>query len=432
MGSNKSCSSELASVMAGEVGGVIASASSAEGGASVAAPGANSTSNTTTPANYQKLSDEQFKEHAEQIEKVRQIVAKLTKKENLSTHKLSYGRILTFEELTFLIKQSKIIISNQPIILHLDAPIKIFGDIHGQYHDLLQWFEMFDNEIAGTLFLGDYVDRGSNSIETISLLLAFKLMYPLSFFLLRGNHESMSVNRIYGFFDEVKSRYNNRLYKLFSELFDMLPVAAVIEGKIFCCHGGLPKNINCIEEVKQLQRPMAVPNEGSVCDLLWADPAPDKSVANFGRSERGVSHSFGHVAFEKFLIHNNFDLMVRAHQICQDGYEFFHKQSGLTLFSAPNYCGEFDNAGAALTVNSELQCSFKILKSTARNDRTYHYTLPSISDILEIESKPVNNTATTTEKSVPTASSTTSAPTAGANEQTQNNEPNSSSPGNPL
>merc|ERR1712192_278862 len=137
-------------------------------------------------------------------------------------------------------------------------------------------------------------------------------------------------------------------------------------------------------------------------------------------------------AFEKFLIHHNFDLMVRAHQRCQDGYEFFHKQSGLTLFSAPNYCGEFDNAGAALTVNSELQCSFKILKSTARNDRTYHYTLPSISDILEIESKPVNNTATTTEKSVPTASSTTSAPTAGANSQPQNNEPNSSSPGSPL
>nr|XP_006005926.1 PREDICTED: serine/threonine-protein phosphatase PP1-gamma catalytic subunit B-like [Latimeria chalumnae] len=235
------------------------------------------------------------------------------------------------------------------------------GDVHGQYYDLLRLFEYggFPPE-SNYLFLGDYVDRGKQSLETICLLLAYKIKYPENFFLLRGNHECASINRIYGFYDECKRRYNIKLWKTFTDCFNCLPVAAIVDEKIFCCHGGLSPDLQSMEQVRRIMRPTDVPDQGLLCDLLWSDP--DKDVLGWGENDRGVSFTFGADVVAKFLHKHDMDLICRAHQVVEDGYEFFAKRQLVTLFSAPNYCGEFDNAGAMMSVDETLMCSFQILK----------------------------------------------------------------------
>lgn len=138
-------------------------------------------------------------------------------------------------------------------------PQQICGDIHGQYYDLLRLFEYggFPPE-ANYLFLGDYVDRGKQSLETICLLLAYKIKYPENFFILRGNHECASINRIYGFYDECKRRYNIKLWKTFTDCFNCLPIAAIIDEKIFTMHGGLSPDLNSMEQIRRVMRPTDV------------------------------------------------------------------------------------------------------------------------------------------------------------------------------
>jgi len=253
---------------------------------------------------------------------------------------------------------------SQPALLELEAPLKICGDIHGQYYDLLRLFEYggFPPE-SNYLFLGDYVDRGKQSLETIVLLLAYKVKYPENFFLLRGNHECASITRIYGFYDECKRRFNIKLWKGFCDVFNCFPAAAVVDEKIICMHGGLSPEINNLDQVKRIVRPTDVPDTGLLCDLLWADP--EQGVVGWAENDRGVSFVFGPDVVSAFLRKFDLDLVCRAHQVVEDGYEFFAKRQLITLFSAPNYCGEFDNAGAMMTVDETLMCSFKVLKPVA-------------------------------------------------------------------
>lgn len=283
---------------------------------------------------------------------------------------------LAEEEIRGLCVKSREIFLSQPILLDLEAPLKICGDIHGQYYDLLRLFEYGGfppgdaDAPANYLFLGDYVDRGKQSLETICLLLAYKIKYPENFFLLRGNHECASINRIYGFYDECKRRYNPKLWKTFTDCFNCFPIAAIVDEKIFCCHGGLSPDLQSMEQIRRVMRPTDVPDTGLLCDLLWADP--EKDVQGWGENDRGVSFVFGPEVVTKFLHKFDLDLICRAHQVVEDGYEFFAKRQLVTLFSAPNYCGEFDNAGAMMSVDETLMCSFQILKpADKRSKYTY-------------------------------------------------------------
>ncbi|MEQ2176589.1 hypothetical protein GOODEAATRI_029499, partial [Goodea atripinnis] len=255
-------------------------------------------------------------------------------------------------------------------------------DIHGQYYDLLRLFEYggFPPE-SNYLFLGDYVDRGKQSLETICLLLAYKIKYPENFFLLRGNHECASINRIYGFYDECKRRYNIKLWKTFTDCFNCLPIAAIVDEKIFCCHGGLSPDLQSMEQIRRIMRPTDVPDQGLLCDLLWSDP--DKDVLGWGENDRGVSFTFGSEVVAKFLHKHDLDLICRAHQVVEDGYEFFAKRQLVTLFSAPNYCGEFDNAGAMMSVDETLMCSFQLLplRSVSEAKRQHGRSLSTLSGL---------------------------------------------------
>lgn len=226
------------------------------------------------------------------------------------------------------------------------------------------------------LFLGDYVDRGKQSLETILLLLCLKIKYPDDIYLLRGNHESNSVNKIYGFYDECnlfllikgKNRMSVRVWKSFSNVFNVMPISALIENKILCMHGGLAYDLKEVEQIKKISRPTEIPDEGILCDLLWSDPSDDIPT-DWGPNERGVSFTFSQDVVEEFLDHNNLDLICRGHQVVEEGYEFFANRQLVTIFSAPNYTGEFDNNSAMMYVNSELECSFHIFKPSSHKSK---------------------------------------------------------------
>jgi serine/threonine-protein phosphatase PP1 catalytic subunit len=265
------------------------------------------------------------------------------------------------EEIKFLIDKSYQIIKEQKMLVELEAPLHVCGDIHGQYYDLLRIFEHcgYPGEY-NYLFLGDYVDRGKQSLETICLLLCYKIKYPEKVTLLRGNHESSVTNRIYGFYDECKRRYNIRLWKSFTDLFNYLPVAALIDDKILCMHGGLSPDLKNIQSIQDISRPTDIPDQGLLCDLLWSDP--DKEAVDYDENDRGVSVIFGEKVVTDFNKKNDLDLIIRAHQVVDEGYEFFANRQLITIFSAPNYCGEFDNSAGIMIIDDSLTCSLKVLR----------------------------------------------------------------------
>jgi serine/threonine-protein phosphatase PP1 catalytic subunit len=238
-------------------------------------------------------------------------------------------------EITAICNAARELFLSQPALLELSPPVKIVGDVHGQYTDLIRMFEMCGfPPNSNYLFLGDYVDRGKQSLETILLLLCYKLRFPENFFLLRGNHECANVTRVYGFYDECKRRCNVKVWKTFVDTFNTLPIAAIVAGKIFCVHGGLSPSLSHMDDIRNIARPTDVPDYGLLNDLLWSDPADME--ADWEANERGVSYCFGKKVIMEFLQKHDFDLVCRAHMVVEDGYEFFQERILVTVFSAPN------------------------------------------------------------------------------------------------
>ena len=282
------------------------------------------------------------------------------KDKNIQIKEISEINSLSIEEIKYLCKKSLEIFMEEPVFLELSSPIIICGDIHGQFRDLLRLFDFGGVPPKKTyLFLGDYVDRGKNSIETISLLLAYKIKYPKNIYLLRGNHECEMINRTYGFFDECKRRYDIRIWKLFSDCFNWLPISALINERILCMHGGLSPELTNINCLKKIVRPTEVPDKGLLCDLLWSDP--EKGVKDWAPNQRGISVLFNEKIIKNTVRDFDIDLICRAHQVVENGYEFFAQRRLVTVFSAPNYCGQFDNAGGFMIVDQDLMCGFKVL-----------------------------------------------------------------------
>jgi serine/threonine-protein phosphatase 5 len=192
------------------------------------------------------------------------------------------------------------------------------------------------------------VDRGSFSLEVILTLLSLSLALPNSLYLLRGNHETKNMNKIYGFEGEVKYKYDQNIMTLFTEVFQSLPLSAVLAGDVFVVHGGL-STINdgqvSLSEINSISRQREPPESGLMSDLLWSDPQPQ-----LGRSpsKRGVGYSFGPDITTNFLTHNNLSMVVRSHEVKEEGYVVEHNGKCITIFSAPNYCDQMGNKGALI------------------------------------------------------------------------------------
>lgn len=266
---------------------------------------------------------------------------------------------LEINDLLWLCDESIKELKKDNTLLSLKAPIIIVGDIHGQFNDLLRILSIGElPPNSSYLFLGDYIDRGKCSIETLSFLLCMKVKYPSNIWLLRGNHETPEISRLYGFFGECATRYNQNLWDKFNDVFRYLPIAAIISDRIFCVHGGLSPLLEDLSQISSLKRPLDIPSSGLLVDLLWADPSPDHY--GFQESERGTSYTFGCDVVDEFNTKYNFDLICRAHQVVDPGFffPFYKKKNLLTLFSAPDYCEEFGNRGCIMKVDYDLKCTF--------------------------------------------------------------------------
>mmetsp|Transcript_10639 Transcript_10639/g.29851 ORF Transcript_10639/g.29851 Transcript_10639/m.29851 type:complete len:307 (+) Transcript_10639:191-1111(+) len=256
-----------------------------------------------------------------------------------------------------LCEKAREILMTESNVQPVSLPVTVCGDIHGQFHDLAELFRIGGKcPDTNYLFMGDYVDRGYFSVETVSLLVALKVRFRHRVTILRGNHESRQITQVYGFYDECLRKYGSaNVWKSFTDLFDYLPLTALIEGKIFCLHGGLSPSIDTLDDIRSLDRIQEVPHEGPMCDLLWSDPADRQG---WGISPRGAGYTFGEDISEEFNKKNKIDLVSRAHQLVMEGYNWCQNKKVVTIFSAPNYCYRCGNQAAIMELAETLESNY--------------------------------------------------------------------------
>ncbi|CAK68448.1 unnamed protein product (macronuclear) [Paramecium tetraurelia] len=273
--------------------------------------------------------------------------------------KLKNCQFLPEQEVIQLCTKAKEILISESNVEIVHTPVTICGDIHGQFHDLIELFKVGgDCPDTNYLFLGDLVDRGFNSVETFLLLLAFKVRFPDRITIIRGNHESRQTTQVYGFYDECQRKYGSaNVWRYCTDVFDYLTISAVIENRVFCVHGGLSPNIVEIDDVKSLDRKQEVPHEGAMCDLLWSDP---EDINGWGVSPRGAGYIFGGDITTEFNKTNSYDFICRAHQLVLEGYKTMFDDQLVTVWSAPNYCYRVGNQASILELDDNLEKKFKI------------------------------------------------------------------------
>ena len=273
------------------------------------------------------------------------------------------GKTLKAREIKSLCHMAKAIFAKEENVTRISAPCTIVGDIHGQFFDLLELFSIGgDIPDANYVFMGDFVDRGFHSVECITLLLLFKVRYPRRICLIRGNHESRQITQVYGFYDECMNKYGSaNVWRLFTEVFDHLPLAVLISGEILCLHAGLSPHIETLDDLNAINRFMEIPHEGPMCDMLWSDP--DENVERWGLSPRGAGYLFGRQVAEDFMARNGLSLITRSHQLVMEGYKTMFDEKLITVWSAPNYCYRCQNVASILEIDEHLNREFKIFEA---------------------------------------------------------------------
>jgi len=260
----------------------------------------------------------------------------------------------------YLLEESNV----QPVA----SPVTICGDIHGQFYDLLELFRT-GGEAPETnyIFMGDFVDRGYYSLETFTILMTLKARWPDKVTLLRGNHESRQITQVYGFYDECQQKYGNaNAWKYCTQVFDLLTIAALIDGKILCVHGGLSPDIRTLDQIRTINRNQEIPHEGDFCDLMWSDP---EDIETWQVSPRGAGWLFGSRVTNEFISINNLELIARAHQLVQEGYKYHFNKQLVTVWSAPNYCYRCGNVASIMALDKDLNADFKIFHAVPDDQR---------------------------------------------------------------
>lgn len=278
-----------------------------------------------------------------------------------------YEGRLTESQVTRILELGTAILKKEDNLLKLPAPIVICGDIHGQYYDLLKLFEVADGGPPKQtfLFLGDYVDRGYFSLECYLLLLALKIRHPTKIFMLRGNHECRHLTKHFTFRLECMQKYGESVYDLCMDSFDSLAIAAVVNDQFFCVHGGLSPQVKKPSDVNSFDRIKELPKSGTMCDLLWSDPASDygseyTNQAYLSNTTRGCSYKYTYKAVTEFLRHNKLLAVIRGHEAQDAGYRLYRQgpdgefPSLITVFSAANYVDVYRNKGAIIKYDGNL------------------------------------------------------------------------------
>ncbi|KAF2097030.1 protein phosphatase 5 [Rhizodiscina lignyota] len=256
------------------------------------------------------------------------------------------------------------IVKEEPTMVEMEVgageKLTVCGDTHGQFFDLLEIFRLNGYPTTSHLYLfnGDFVDRGSWSTEIALLLYAYKWLYPSKLFLNRGNHETDDMNRMYGFEGECRAKYNDRVFKLFSESFSALPLATLIGKKYFVLHGGLFSDDDItLEDIRKLNRhKQRQPGQsGLMMEMLWTDPQTENGR---GPSKRGVGLQFGPDVTKRFCEKNGLEAIIRSHEVRMEGYEVEHDGRCITVFSAPKYCDSTENKGAYINIGPEYKLDF--------------------------------------------------------------------------
>lgn len=299
--------------------------------------------------------------------------------------------LLPYADFIKVVDYAGTIFQSEPPMLRLDSPIYVFGDIHGNYNDLIRFSKMLGMYRATHvvpskfLFLGDYVDRGRFSIEVVAYLFAMKVLYPNRIFLLKGNHEIGMINSCYKAYGRMclhgscsamfGAETGKEVWNHIQRAFDNLPICAVVDEKIFCAHGGLPRilsikpEIDIVSKIMSIKRPWSLdsPEKLQECladeenqmvfDILWADPAPKGSVLgkdgfppNFGPNKRGPgSCVFGREVIQDFYAKTGFTHIIRAHEAVHFGIDLKNSGTLLTVFSSSGY--KASNNAAAVFIN---------------------------------------------------------------------------------
>jgi len=249
-------------------------------------------------------------------------------------------RLFSEEEVVELLDDSLKRLRKESNLMRIDRGKTLFvGDTHGNFMVTKAAMKIFkDGDFDGIVFMGDYVDRGSQQLDNVNCIMGLKLAKPEGVFLLRGNHEALSTNFRYGFWESVTCKYSESLYKLYNHVFSYLPLAAITWDGVFVVHGGIAKGLESVDQIDGLPRGEIEPNDDIVPQLLWNDPA--EWVDDFAfNDQRGGFYYYGRDVFLKFLDENGLRMMLRSHEVFPEGYRYFFNRKLLSIFSSTGYCG---------------------------------------------------------------------------------------------